>query len=94
MGAPCHARNAEQGKGLGGGLKMPPGTVEETSEGLPFKAAWPVRKKFSLKSLHVNLSLLQSGGLAGWRGVCTGGGFRPLVLGCPGTHSHVCVESH
>lgn len=72
-GAPCHARNAEQGKGLGGGLKMPLGTVEETSAGLPFKAARPVRKEFSLKSLHVNLSLLQSGGLVGVEGcMCRG----------------------
>lgn len=72
MGAPCHDRNAGQGEELCGGLKMPLGTVEETSAGLPFKAAWPVRTKFSLKSLHVNLSLLQSGSLAGWRGVCMG----------------------
>ncbi len=72
MRAPCHDRNSGQGEGLCGGLEMPLGTVEETSAGLPFKAARPVRTKFSLKSLHVNLSLLQSGGLAGWRGVCMG----------------------
>lgn len=45
------------------------GTALETSAGLPFKAARPVRTKFSLKTLHVNLSLLQSGGLAGGGGV-------------------------
>lgn len=73
MGTPCHDRNAGQGEELCGSLKMPLGTVQETSAGLPFKAAQPVRTKFSLKSLHVNLSLLQSGGLAGWRAVCVRG---------------------
>lgn len=78
---------------------MPLGTAQENSAGLPFKAAQPVGAKFSLKSLHVNLSLLQSGGFGGvgglsvYRGRGGGGGFRPLVLGCPGTHSHVCGES-
>lgn len=53
---------------------MPLGTVEETSAGLPFKAAQSVSPKFSFKSLHVNLSLLQSGGLTGRR-VCVYSGW-------------------
>lgn len=94
VGASCHDSNAEQWEGLCGSLKMPLGTVEETSVGLPFKAAQSVSPKFSFKSLHVNLSLLQSGGLMGRRVcVCMVGGFRPLVLGCLGTHSHMCGES-
>lgn len=72
---------------------MPLGTVEETSAGLPFKAAQSVSPKFSFKSLHVNLSLLQSGGLTGRRVCVYGGWIRPLVLGCLGTHSHMCGES-
>ena len=68
VGAPCHARNAERGEGLGGGLKMPIGTVEETSVGLLFQAARPVGTELSSESLHVNLSLLQSGRLVGKEG--------------------------
>lgn len=48
---------------------MPLGTAQETSAGLPFKAAQPVGAKFSLKCLHVNLSLLQSGGFGGVGGL-------------------------
>lgn len=72
---------------------MPRGAVEETSAGLPFKAAWSVGAKLSWKSLHVNLSLFQSRGLGG-KGECVyEGGFRLLVLGNPGIHVHVCGES-
>lgn len=48
---------------------MPPGTAQETSAGLPFKAAQPVGAEFSPQSLHVNLSLLQSGGFGGVGGL-------------------------
>lgn len=64
----CRAK----GRTLRGLKDVPWHSLEETSAGLPFKAARSVRTEFSLKSLHANLSLLQSGGLAGWKGVCMG----------------------
>ncbi|KAI9546976.1 hypothetical protein NQZ68_021645 [Dissostichus eleginoides] len=69
-----------KGKDRVGGLEMPLGTVEETSVGRPFQAARPVRTEFSPESLHVNLSLLQSAGLEGWRVVSTNPpGFTPEI---------------
>lgn len=70
-------------------LKMPLGTMEETSAGLPFKAA------LSENQVQLEVSTCEPVTLPNWRlggeGRCVwGGGFRSLVLGGPSTHSHVC----
>lgn len=75
---------------------MPLGTAQETSAGLPFKAAQSVGGSEVQPGVSTRepvtlaiCGLWQSGGLSVYRV----GGFRPLVLRCPSTHSHVCGES-
>lgn len=64
-----------EGTDSAGAWRCPLGITQETSAGLPFKAAQPVGAKFSPESPHVNLSLLWSAGFGraqGW--VCAGSG--------------------
>ena len=74
-------------------LQMPPWHCGGDLCGVALYGCTAGKNEVQLEVLHVNLSLFCN--LEAWRveGCVYGGGFRPLVLGCSGTHSHVCGES-